>query len=349
MAGYPCPESCGARARIEQLFSVMTFELVEEHRTSGAAIPVAQRMVNGSGMQAVIGKFLENLGDALKKPDLKYPILRDSYKASPRAFAGLALGALADLLFNLEYIRRITDNKWAYCDRAGDFRAYYPYLGVCPYCILRSTRPIEAALGLTRADVNTTVFSTGQADETSGGEVEEVEVRRRYFGNKIQSHHVGRIGERVFVFLLDLITKAHNAKAVTGLIFDDQHDVDAVFFFDGLGTLAQIKASPLILLPCVAQFKKGLTVGHSAETGLPLPRQTHSFFDLATAEQSISLYLPLTDGKIDLGATSGAEWPYPTFVKRLNRDLTLDLLNNWFTIYKAFEIPKRLRKEEDIK
>jgi hypothetical protein len=330
---YPCPETCPARTRIQELFGVMTFDIVEERRTSGALIPLRSQMVNGKQMRAVIGDFLEHVRSSLQSGSFQQrTFLNRMLTERAAAFPGLLLGCIGDLCFNLEYVRRATGQRWAYCNEHGTPRAFYPYLGVCPYCITRADRPQQAALG-TIADADS----------------DDIEDRRRYFGNKIQSHHVGRIGERVFVFILDLISKAHDPNAATGVIFDDQHDIDAVFFFSGIGTLSQIKASPLVLLPLVVEFSAPLTAGNSVETGLPLERQNHSFFDLATADHELGLYLSITDQVTPLGPKDSDEWPYVSFRRALTESVALDLLQNWLSIYDSFAIPKRLRSGDDIK
>lgn len=319
---------------MSELFGVMTFDLVDDRRTNGTVPPLGQQMINGREMRSLIADFLQRLGEGFRAGEFeRTPLLHRLRSENPDRFMGLALGCLSDLCFNLEYVRRIKDTKWSYCNRHQTPRVYYPYLGVCPHCIVRSERPQQAALG-------------GAA---SGISDEEVEDRRRYFGNKIESHHVGRIGERVFSFILDLLSKSYDPASTTGIVFDDQHDIDAVFFSGGKAILAQIKASPLVLMPAVVELTAPLTSGSSVETGLPTPRANHTFVELATAGHNVGIYLPLTDRIISLGPKDSLDWPYHTFRAQLTVDLVLDLLENWLTIYYAFEVPKRLREAEQIK
>lgn len=332
---YPCPATCPAHPLIMQMFGVLTYDLVDEFRVnSRIAVPLGSQMVNGRQMRDVITTFLGHIKEAIQTSRLsEWPSVEAEYNRNSGAFIGLALGCLADLCFNLEYVRRITDRRWAYCNKHGKPRAFYPYLGVCPECIVTVVRPQQAALG------------AGSADATE----EETEDRARYFGNKIQSHHVGRIGERVLSFILDLISKSHDPEAITGLIFDDQHDVDTVFFFDNVATLAQIKASPLILLPVVVDLTAPLTSGTSEETGLPIERASHTFTDLPTASSDLALYISLTKKTIPLGPKSGLNWPYDTFRAGFSLETAMDILSNWLTIYRSFEIPKQGRTGETIK
>ena len=203
---------------------------------------------------------------------------------------GYVLGAISDFCFNLEYVRRINDSKWSYCSNSDDPRVYYPYLGVCPHCIRTASPPAQAALGANKIN-----------DDS------ESEGAGRYFGNKIQSHNVGRIGERVIVYLIDLLTRSRCPDARTLMIHDDQHDVDAVFFFNGVGVLAQIKASPLVLLPVVSTLQEELAGGSDPTNGIPTPRQCHTFTDFATAEHDLSLYFSLDDSTISIGPRDGVQ------------------------------------------
>jgi hypothetical protein len=330
---YPCPADCPVRPRMEQLLAVVTYDKLYEHRTNGGLIPLSRQMVNGPQMKALIGDFLHYTAEAMRNGALRNRyVLEQSYARDRGIFIGLALACLSDLCFNMEYIRRITDRRWSYCDQGPSPRVYYPYLGVCPYCIVRVARPIDAALG-----------------SISDPAAEDIEDRRRYFGNKIQSHHVGRIGERALTLLIDLLTTAHDPGALSGLVFDDQHDVDAIFFFSGIGVLAQIKASPLVAYPAVIELPERLTSGASAETGLPTSTPKHTFVDLATAGHSIGLYLPLTDKILGLGSKLNPQWPYAYFRERLTLDVVVELLESWFLIFRSFEIPKVLRDGEDIR
>lgn len=137
-------------------------------------------MVNGFKMRSLIARMLSLFSNSLADGMLKnYPTLASQYEENPAQFMGFVLGAISDFCFNMEYVRRITDSRWSYCTKAKDHRVYYPYLGVCPHCILKGERPNSAALGA-----------------SSSASEEEKESRARYFGNKIESHHVGRIGER---------------------------------------------------------------------------------------------------------------------------------------------------------
>jgi hypothetical protein len=352
---YHCPHECPANSRVTEMFGVMTDDITEERKVDGRLIPLGKQIVNGWQMRAVIADFLEHLSNAIQNDRLKdWPDLKHHYQNDASAFIGLSFGCLSDLCFNLEYVRRITDKKWAYCNRyAGHPRAYYPYLGVCPYCIVKAVRPTDAMLGVTSAreiaEASRLFAESEEPAVEAEGLPEEADVRRRYFGNKIQSHHVGRIGERVLTFILDLIGRSHDPNAVTGIVFDDQHEVDTVFFFNNLATLTQIKAAPLILLPSVVELPAPLTAGVSLDTGLPEERSNHSFTDLSTAGYNLGLYISLTNTTIPIGPKQGESWPYQTFREQLSLDLTLQLLDNWVAIYHSFLIPKEDRSGDDIR
>lgn len=315
-----------------ELFGVATADIDNEVRTSNVRVPLASQMVNGPKMRELIARMVSLFGTAVRTGSYSaFPTLHREQLANPGKMMGYALGAIADFCFNLEYVRRINDTRWAYCTHSGDPRVYYSYLGVCPHCIQRVSKPIQAALG------------TG-----ANSSDDERESRVRYFGNKIQSHHVGRIGERVLVYILDMLTRSTHPQARTLMVHDDQHDVDTVFFFDGIGVLAQIKASPLILLPVVAKLQHPLTDGRSESTGLPKPREDHTFTDFAAAEHDLSLYLSIDDSTINLGKRASGNWPYEPLLSQLTEKDVLRLIENWLQIYLAFAVPKILREGRDI-
>jgi hypothetical protein len=328
---YPCPANCPASGTMATLFGVLSYDLEAEFRVDGRLVPIGKQMINGEQMRLFISEFLQILGQAVRSGRInEVASLAAEVEKNPGEFIGLAMGCLSDLCFNLEYIRRATDHRWAYCMKHETPRVYYPYLGVCPYCITREDKMRDSALGVN-------VRNTEETDD-------DVQDRARYFGNKIQSHHVGRIGERSIVFLLDLLTKTHDPGALTALVTDDQFDVDAVFFFSGIATLAQIKASPLILLPLVAELPTRLTAGQDPDTGLPMERANHTFTDLTTATTDLHLYISLTDSKIPIGPKVGEDFPYTSFRAALNEEIVLQLLENWLNIYRAFIIPKVQRQ-----
>lgn len=313
---YPCPSSCPVRPRMEQLFGVLTYDITGESRTSGEEVPLDERMVNGPMMRRLIADFMERTGGLMREGFPHHPTLAAEYSASPATFMALAMGALTDFCFNLEYIRRLVgENRWVVCLR-GDAMHFYPYLGVCPRCILDADRPQEAALP----------------------RPPNMPASKRYFGNKIEAHHVGRIGERVIVFLLDLLGKASDPNAVTGLVTDDQHDLDALFLVSDIGILAQIKASPLTLLPGA----------HRIEIRPPeAAHHTWTSIDPQTSE--IGLFLARHARYIPLGPDQGDDWPYEPLLAALDEDLVGAILENWIAIYRSFEIPKREREGEDVK
>ncbi len=334
---YECPLDCPVHERMVQMFGVLTTDLVEEHRTNNKKVPLIHQMVDGWHMRALIGDFLSYAGEAIKTNRInEWPRLEQEYTKDQTGFTGLVLGCLADFCFNMEYVRRITDHRWAYCDKEGHPRLYYPYLGVCPRCILKVANPQDAILNF-HGEAN------GDVSE------DEVEDRARYFGNKIKSHHVGRIGERILTFILDLIARSFDSGATSALIIDDQHDVDTVFFSNGIATLAQIKSSPLVLLPVVSNLPTPLTLGTSPETGLPLPRPNHTFTDLPTATADLALYFALDDSTLPLGSNTKGHWPYNALRKQLTLDVVMKLLDNWIAIFRSFEIPKRERTGDDVK
>jgi len=196
---YPCPVGCSARNRMIELFGVSTTDIDNEIRTNNAAVAISKQMVNGLKMRELISKMLLLLSSGIGSGVLaKFPNLQTQYAKDPAQFMGLALGAISDFCFNMEYVRRITDSRWSYCAKSGDHMVYYPYLGVCPHCVLKVAKPALAALGANAATTD-----------------EERESRVRYFGNKIESHHVGRIGERVIVYILDLLTKSKFPQSTT--------------------------------------------------------------------------------------------------------------------------------------
>jgi hypothetical protein len=328
---YPCPDECPANSRMQKLFGVLTFDIVNEVRANGKKVALASQMVNGWQMRALIADFLKNVGEAIRTNQLSGKA-QEEYASNKAEFMGLTLGCLVDLCFNLEYVRRITDSHWSYCNCDGQPKAFYPYLGVCPRCVLHTATLRDAALGSTKSTTE-----------------EEAESKKRYFGNKVQGHHVGRIGERIITFIMDLLSKAHDSDAKSALVIDDQHDVDSVFFLSDFAVLTQIKASPLALLPAVVSLPEPLTHGTAPDTGLPLPRANHTFLEIPTAGYDLALYFSLDDTTLNLGPKTGTQFPYESFRRQLDIQLTLKILNNWLMIYRSFEIPKIFREGDDVK
>lgn len=330
---YPCPPTCSTRKRIEELFGVSTDDIDNETRTSGSAVPISKQMVNGLKMRPLIAKMVSLFSIALGQGiPLQYATTKMEFDKNPGRAMGFVFGAISDFCFNLEYIRRVKDTKWAYCSKNGSHRVFYPYLGVCPQCIRNADRPADAALGTKK-----------------NAKAGEIESSARYFGNKIESHHVGRIGERVLVYILDLITKSRFPLSKTLLVTDDQHDVDAAFFFEGIGVLTQIKASPLVLLPLVSNLQGQLLAGTDPGTGLPTPSDDHTFTDFTSADHELSLYFSLDNTSIPIGSRNGENWPYEPLISNLNEEQVLRIIENWIKIYLAFEIPKKQRTGDDIK
>jgi len=141
-----------------ELFGVATSDIDDEFRTNGTKVPLAKQIAT---MVRLFGKGISSGSHRF------FPKIRAELAADAGRLMGLVFGAIADFCFNMEYVRRITDARWAYCTKADDQRVYYPYLGVCPHCVLKGERPISAVLGVSAA-----------ASE------EEKESRARYFGNK---------------------------------------------------------------------------------------------------------------------------------------------------------------------
>lgn len=317
---------------MKEMFAVLSDDIIGESRSHGNPVPLADQMVNGWQMRALIGDFLHHLGEALRSGRINRFEFCARALADEDRFAGLALGCLSDLCFNMEYVRRITDHKWSYCSAGARPRVFYPYLGVCPYCITRVDKPRGASLGV-----------------RAGAGAVNGEVTRRYFGNKIQSHHVGRIGERAITFILDFVSKAYDRNAETRTVTDDQHDIDSIFSVGGIAVLTQIKSSPLFLMPVVATLERPLLAGQRADTGLPEQRRSHTFLDFETAERSLGLYLPLLDEVVDLGPRGGVNWPYDGLRSVLDENTVLRFLDQWLAVFLSFEIPKKQRRRADVK
>jgi hypothetical protein len=330
---YPCSEECCARTRMMELFTVSSTDIDNDTRANGAIVPVNKQIVNGTMMRKLIAKMLLLFSESISSGHIsRYPTVSGILDENASHLMGLVLGAITDLCFNMEYVRRSTDARWSYCSKAGDHRLYYPYLGVCPHCMIRLDKPVNAALGISKHPTS-----------------EEKEIKARYFGNKIESHHVGRIGERVIVYILDLLTKSKYPESKTTIVFDDQHEVDCAFFFDGIGVLAQIKSSPLVLLPIVSVLQSPLTQGVDNISGLPLAKPDHTFTSFAASEHELGLYFSIDDSSMTLGMKTEDNWPYSTFTENLDIDKVMKVIENWVAIYHSFEIPKRKRSGDDVK
>jgi len=334
LKNYPCPSDCPAHIRMLELFGVASEDIDNDVRVGAKKVALANQLVDGFEMRKLIATMLLRVGEGISNGNVaKYTNVSAELAKSPARTMGYILGAISDLCFNMEYVRRITDARWSYCNEASSPRVYYPYLGVCPHCVLKLAKPTDAALGP----------KVGVSDE------ERVN-RARYFGNKIESHHVGRIGERVIVYLLDVLTKSCRPNAKSLIIFDDQHDVDAAFFFDGVGILAQIKASPLILLPVVAKLHMEMTEGVDEATSLPRKKKSHlAFTGFPSAEHELHFYFSIDDSTLSLGHRGGAHWPYRPLIDQLTEENVFKIIENWFSIYLAFAVPKRGREGDNIK
>ena len=84
---YSCPKDCAAHSRMMTLYGVLTYELVDESRTSGKRVPIDKQMVNGWQMRALIADFLLAVGEAISTGALKNSaLLQSEYSKNPTEF-----------------------------------------------------------------------------------------------------------------------------------------------------------------------------------------------------------------------------------------------------------------------
>lgn len=271
--------------------------------------------VDGRRASQLIGVVFTSFREAILQgfDDDEHPLLSAALEAN--VLFKLTLSAVFDLVTNAEYLHgRMVNSKWIYCHRDGEpARAYFSFLKQCPRCCL--DKGLEARL--------------------SGAQ------------HKPTSHHIGEITTVVTALILELLAAANDEPLAIATITRQSHDVDAVGFRDDLLVLFEIKASPMVTFPVVAELDDVLLTDESGE--LKEYRQ-HSLIDVPYRGLALGLAIPHRDWLIDLGAPDSAGWPYEPLIKAMREPGTfLSYLSAWIELYNAYRVPKTQRTAEQMR
>jgi hypothetical protein len=226
----------------------------------------------------------------------------------------LALAAAFDAICNAEYIHgRVVDSRWIYCYRDdSDPKVFYSFLKQCPRCCL--DRGLESRL--------------------SGAQ------------HKPTSHHIGEITTVTTALLLQFITAALDQPLDIATITKQSHDVDAIGFRKDLLVLFEMKSSPMVTFPLVADIRGPLLTEN--DEGV-LEYAQHSLIDMASADALVSMSIPHRGWEIPLGPRQGGAWPYPQLIDFFSTGGNFTrYLSAWIELYNAYRIPKVRRTGRDI-
>jgi hypothetical protein len=252
-------------------------------------------------MDALAGTLAEPGGEELHK---LVDAFLDSYSALPRSEYPLrfALPALFDLAASAEYAREmVADGSWVYCpgDTPADSAAYFPYLKSCPRCsVVHGQRP-------------------------------------KVSSNKPGSDPIGRISANVTAVLLECVAKRVEPKTRVLACTNRSGDVDIVLAGGPLAVLAEVKSSPLAVIPLEVKLGRRLT---DVKGGELAQMSSHDPTTVLTDTVDISMYLPHAGLRIPLGPTGSAQWPYTAlrdYVSSATR--VVPLLQAWRTLYGIYD------------
>jgi hypothetical protein len=221
----------------------------------------------------------------------------------------LTLAAAFDVICNAEYIRgRVVNSKWIYCHRDdGNPKIYYSFLKQCPRCCL----------------------DKGLETRLSGAQ------------HKPPSHHIGEITTVTTSLLLQFITAALDQPLEIATITKQSHDVDAIGFRDDLLVLFEIKSSPMVTFPLVANLNEPLLTDN--EDGIREYGQ-HELVDMTSADSPVGITIPHRGWEIPLGARRVGEWPYDQLIAFFSVEGNfMRYLSAWIELYNAYKVPKRSR------
>jgi hypothetical protein len=226
----------------------------------------------------------------------------------------LALAAAFDVICNAEYIHgRVVDSKWIYCNRDDSTpKAYYSFLKQCPRCCL--DRGLESRL--------------------SGAQ------------HKPTSHHIGEITTVTMALLLQFITAALDQPLDIATITKQSHDVDAIGFREDLLLLFEMKSSPMVTFPLVADLN-GPLLTEGDDGVLEYPQ--HALIDMTAGDIPVGLSIPHGGWDIPLGSRQRGEWPYRQLFDFFGIEGNfMRYLSAWIELYNAYKIPKVRRTGRDI-
>ena len=218
----------------------------------------------------------------------------------------LHLAAAFDLLVAAEYYRTVACEKWGYCLGKDSSLLFYPYVNVCPRCLLQGQFVFHKA-------------------------------------NKPESGSIGLATSKLLALFLQklLHRKGFPIEILKGsepvdLVFrDSSADPEVVFF-------AEIKAAPLLTLPLVVEAQESIAeVENSTETTSHGELHHTGLYDA-----EIGIYLPYKKDQVTwnekifpLGKKIGQEdttWAYSGFLNLLDSEPSF--IDDYFEFWKeAFE------------
>ena len=219
-----------------------------------------------------------------------------------------ALPAIFDLVVNALYAARVSDSGWVYClGPSGNYTPaqYYSFVGVCPRCALK----------------------------------------RHYFpakAHKPESANIGDDTEASIMLILDKLIKHNNADYKLASTNNRQGDIDLFAFGNNLLAMGEIKASPLISYPLEIILSKPLTT-ESGENEI-VPRSNHELDSprIVDEARSISLYIPQSDYRINLGQKSDHGWPFEALAEFVqNPEAIQIIIDSWNIAYQAYSHKNR--------
>jgi hypothetical protein len=261
--------------------------------------------IDGRRASRLLGVLLSSYRDAItKKLYADDEILSAAY-AQGELFR-LTLSAAFDIICNAEYIHgRVVNSKWIYCHRAeNNPRVYYSFLKQCPRCCL--DRGLESRL--------------------SGAQ------------HKPTSHHIGEITTVATSLLLQFITAALDQPLEIATITKQSHDVDAIGFREDLLVLFEIKSSPMVTFPLVAELGEPLLT--DAAEGVKEYVQ-HALVDVTLTDSPVGIAIPHKGWDIPLGVRQRGGWPYEQLTSffSVNGNF-MRYLSAWIELYNSYKVPK---------
>ena len=215
----------------------------------------------------------------------------------------IALPAIFDLVVNASFAAGVTDSGWVYClGHSGKFppKQYYSFVGMCPRC----------------------------------GFDEHYYPARAH---KPTSARIGDASSATLTLLWDKVIR-HNAPGYK--LFstaNQQGDADIFIVGEDILAMGEIKASPLITYPLEIALTETLTTETDDGETILRPNHEQDSPRVVGDAHSISLYIPQSNLRIDLGAKSGDGWPFGSLIKFVQEPDNLQAITNaWEIAYQAY-------------
>lgn len=221
---------------------------------------------------------------------------------------GPALAALFDLLVSARYIDEPENTNWVYCPGDGTDEGpslFYTFVRTCPRCSVR----------------------LGRTPRTSSHKPESDTI----------GAHSALAFAAVMVFLLECVSPTTQIFQVA----QRGGDVDFLITDDDLVALTELKASPLVTFPLELRlpspmYTRAVTGDGARRERVPLT--AHASTSVATLpRESLSLYLPTTDYRIELGQPSVLGWALPPLTAAMADPVVMkEYLKAWLQVYAVF-------------